>query len=351
MRICIVSDAWLPQVNGVVRTLMATVSELSRRGHQVEVIGPDRFRSVPCPSYPEIRLALTGRHRVGAMIEDFAPDALHISTEGPLGFAARAWAKQAGFPFTSAFHTHFPDYVAKRTRLPADLFWPIIRRFHSASSAVFAATPSLSIDLEERGIGPIHRWGRGVDLVRFRPDGPQLLDFSEFPGPIMLNVGRVAIEKNLEAFLSLDLPGTKVVVGDGPDRKELERRYPDAIFLGLLQGEMLAAAYRAADVFVFPSRTDTFGLVMIEALACGSPVAAFDVAGPRDVLSPRSGAMSSDLREAIYTALALDPSDCVDHAANFTWAKATDQFENGLLPVGRATVPAPATRIPELQAA
>ncbi len=351
MRICIVSDAWLPQVNGVVRTLMANASELTRRGHEVEVIGPDRFRSLPCPTYPEIRLALTGRHKVGAMIEEFAPDALHISTEGPLGYAARAWAKQAGFPFTTAFHTHFPDYVAKRTRLPADLFWPIIKRFHAASSTVFAATPSLGADLAERGIGPIHRWSRGVDLARFSPEGPDLLDFSEYPGPIMLNVGRVAIEKNMEAFLSLDLPGTKVVVGDGPDRAELERRYPDAIFLGLLQGELLAAAYRAADVFVFPSRTDTFGLVMIEALACGTPVAAFDVAGPRDVLSPRAGAMSPDLREAVCTALSLNPADCVAHAARFTWEKATDQFERGLLPVGKPAPRPPMVDVPELQAA
>jgi len=294
---------------------------------------------------------LTGQHKVGAMIEHFAPDALHISTEGPLGYAARAWAKQAGFPFTTAFHTHFPDYVAKRTRLSADVFWPIIKRFHAPSSAVFAATPSLSADLAQREIGPIHRWSRGVDLARFSPDGPDLLDFSEFPGPIMLNVGRVASEKNLEAFLLLDLPGTKVVVGDGPDRRELQRRYPDAVFLGLLQGEVLASAYRAADVFVFPSLTDTFGLVMIEAMACGTPVAAFDVAGPCEVLSPKAGVRSPDLREAALCALSLNRADCVAHAASFTWEKATDQFERGLLPVGHITMPALATTVPELQAA
>ena len=330
MRICIVTDAWQPQVNGVVRTLEATCAELRGRGHTVEVIGPNRFRSLPCPSYPEIRLALAGRHRIGAMIEGFGPDALHIATEGPLGFAARAWAVRGGMPFTSAFHTHFPDYAAERTHLPASVFWPLIQRFHRASQAVFCATETLAQDLSSRGIGPLHRWGRGVDLATFHPDGGRHPAMTRLPDPVMLYVGRVAVEKNLDAFLSLQMPGTKVVVGDGPQRAELQRRHPDARFLGVLRGEELASAYRAADVFVFPSLTDTFGLVMAEALACGTPVAGFDVAGPRDVLTQRVGTISPDLREAVQCALTLDRHACAQYGASFSWAAATEQFLAGL---------------------
>ncbi|QQN74839.1 glycosyltransferase family 1 protein [Croceicoccus sp. YJ47] len=333
MRICMVSDAWHPQVNGVVRSLQTTCDHLRRRGHAVTVIGPDAFRSVPCPSYPEIRLAIAGERSVGARIADFAPDMLHLSTEGPLGHAARRWALRRGFAFTTAYHTQFPDYLAQRTGLPAAAFWGFVRRFHAPSHATMAATQSLSRDLTRRGIGPVVRWGRGVDLEQFGPDGPRDPVIMAAPGPRLLYTGRVAVEKNLEAFLRCVHPGTKFIVGDGPARAALQRRYPDVHFLGTKRGEALAAAYRAADCFVFPSLTDTFGLVMIEALACGVPVAAFDVAGPRDVLCDTVAAMGGDLDAAIAAALGRDRAACVRHARRFTWDAATDQFENALVPM------------------
>lgn len=338
MRICIVSDAWEPQVNGVVRTLKMTRATLERRGHTVDVIGPDRFRSTPCPSYPEIRLALAGKTSVGRHIEAFRPNALHIATEGPLGYAARRWAKRHGLPFTTAFHTHFPEYVARRTGLSADVIWPVMRRFHSASNAVLCATNSLTEELVRRGITHTRKWSRGVDLEAFGPEGPLDDRMVAMAGlrPRLLYVGRVAVEKNLEAFLSLETGAAKFIVGDGPVRPELDQKYPTAHFLGVQKGEALAAAYRTADAFVFPSRTDTFGLVMIEALASGTPVAAYDVMGPRDILTRKTGAMHEDLGVAVSRALRLRRLDCVAHSARFTWDNATDQFEDALVPFGKA---------------
>ncbi|NVD44997.1 glycosyltransferase family 4 protein [Qipengyuania atrilutea] len=338
MRICFVTDAWKPQVNGVVRTLEATRRVLENRGHLVDIISPDRFRSAPCPSYPEIRLALAGEKRVGPMIERFRPQALHIATEGPLGFAARRWAKRSGMPFTSAFHTHFPQYLSKRTRLNEGFFWPALRRFHAASSSVLCATDSMKRELARRGIVHTSDWGRGVDLAAFGPDGPPDAAILALAGgkPKLLFVGRVAVEKNLKAFLSLDIDAAKFVVGDGPQRRELMRAFPDAHFLGSRTGEALAAAYRTADCFVFPSMTDTFGLVLIEALASGTPVAAYDATGPRDILTNEVGAIGPDLTANVKRALAIDPAACVAHAKRFSWEAATDLFENALVPFGPA---------------
>lgn len=336
MRICIVTDAWAPQVNGVVRTLQTTRRELEVLGHVVEVISPAGLRSMPCPTYPEIRLALAGRGKVGARIAAFAPDALHIATEGPLGMAARGWALARGMRFTTAYHTHFPQYVSRRTRMPENLLWRFISWFHAPAEAVLVATPSLREELAARGLPATRLWSRGVDLAQFNPAGPRHPDLAGLPGPVLLYVGRVAVEKSIDRFLALDVPGTKVIVGDGPQRAELAARYPRARWLGTLHGEALAAAYRSADAFVFPSRTDTFGLVMIEALACGTPVAAFPVAGPRDVLSDAVGAMDEDLAAAVTAALGKSRHACAAHACHFGWGAAARQFLDALVPAQEA---------------
>ena len=341
MKIALVSDAWAPQVNGVVRTLTTTVALLRARGHKVETITPDQFSTIPCPSYPEIRLALGCGRAMAARLQAFDADAIHIATEGPLGWAARRWSRDRGVPFTTSFHTRFPDYVAMRSKLPADWFWPIVRRFHGPAARVFAATETLSEELAGRGLPHTHRWSRGVDLDLFTPDVAPLAALADLPRPIQLSVGRVAVEKNIEAFLQSRVPGTKVVVGDGPARAQLERRYPDVVFLGALHGERLAAAYAAADVFVFPSLTDTFGLVMIEALASGVPVAAFPVQGPIDIIGPKGlgaadeydhpvGVLDADLETAIGRALLLDRGACAVAGRGYGWDRCTDQFVAGL---------------------
>lgn len=337
MRIAIATDAWHPQVNGVVRTLAATVAELYQRGYEVELITPEQFLTFPMPGYSSIRLAMAPRFNVRKMLHAFAPDIVHIATEGPIGWSARSWCKAHKVPFTSAFHTRFPDYVAIRTGISAERFWPLMRRFHGPSRAVLAATDSLASELGQRGIARTRRWGRGIDQALFRPDGSALAAMADLPRPILLSVGRVAAEKNLEAFLELDTSGSKVVVGDGPALEDLQRRYPEAHFLGALAGEDLASAYRAADCFVFPSRTDTFGLVVIEALACGLPVAAYPVAGPIDILGADGrgvdgdfpatvGALDVDLEFAIARALRMDRSAAAVFGSRFTWARASDQF-------------------------
>ena len=332
MRICIVTDAWQPQVNGVVRTLEMTRAELAQRGHEVTVIGPDRFWSIPCPTYPEIRLALAGQGTVARHIEAAAPHAMHIATEGPLGWAARKWAMRRGAGFTTAYHTQFPDYVAKRTGLPKAALWRFIARFHQPAAATLVATDTLAAELADHGIGPTMPWSRGVDPQLFRTEGPCDTDILYMPGPRLLYVGRVAVEKNLRAFLDCAHPGTRFVVGDGPQRTALEAAYPGVHFLGTRKGEALAACYRAADAFVFPSRTDTFGLVMIEALACGVPVAAFPVPGPIDIVTPQVGALDEDLAVAIAEALLRSRDACARHGGGFTWQRATDQFESALHP-------------------
>jgi glycosyltransferase involved in cell wall biosynthesis len=333
LKIAIVSDAWEPQVNGVVRTLKSISAELDRMGHQVRLITPDRFRSLPCPTYPEIRLALAGPEDVGRMIEAERIDALHIATEGPLGLAARRWSLRHGHAFTTAYHTQFPDYIESRSGIPAHWTWRFIRWFHAPSTAVLASTPTIRRSLQAHGIGKVHHWGRGVDLACFHPGHTRPDAFIDLPRPIQLYVGRVAVEKNIEAFLETREAGTKVVVGDGPALESLRRRFPDAVFAGMLSGHDLAAAYAHADVLVFPSRTDTFGLVMIEALACGTPVAAYPVPGPIDILTPETGRMDEDLGVAISGALALRREDCLAYGRSFTWAASANQFLSGLAPL------------------
>jgi len=330
MRIAIVTDAWTPQVNGVVRTLQTIRAELQRMGHAVEVISPDLYGSIPCPTYPEIRLALVRARVVGQAIAAFRPDAVHLATEGPLCLAARRWCLRTGVPFTTAYHTHFPDYVAQRTGLPAAWFWRYIRWFHGPAQAVLVSTRSVREQLRAHGLPNVRPWGRGVDLAAFTPQAPPPAFFADLPRPIMLSVGRIAVEKNLEAFLAADHPGSKVVVGDGPARAALERAYPQAHFVGPLFGAALAGAYAGADVFVFPSRTDTFGLVMIEALACGAPVAACPVTGPIDVVTPETGALSDDLSSAIAAALTKDRAACAAYGRSFSWERSAREFLSGL---------------------
>ncbi len=329
----IVSDAWTPQVNGVVRTLATVSAELAAMGHVAEVVGPDRFRTVPCPSYPEIRLAVLPRRPLGRMIADFAPDHLHIATEGPLGLAARRWARRQGMAFTTSFHTRFPEYLAARTHLPPSLSYAWLRRFHNAGAGVLVATASLRRELIARGFSNVRAWSRGVDLAAFRPLPAEAWDL---PRPVFLYVGRVAVEKNIRAFLDLDLPGSKVVVGDGPLLPALRRAYPAVHFTGARFGAALASAYAGADVFVFPSLTDTFGLVLLESLACGTPVAAFPVTGPRDVLADaagRIGALDTDLRRAALAALEADRAACRAHAQLFSWRACAALFLSQLAPV------------------
>lgn len=342
MRIALVSDAWAPQVNGVVRTLTTTVERLRARGYEVETLTPDQFTTIACPSYPEIRLALGCGRAVAARLAGAGADAIHIATEGPLGWAARRWCIDRGIPFTTSFHTRFPDYVAMRSRLPADWFWPIVRRFHGPAARIFAATETLADELAERGLPHTHRWSRGVDLDLFSPDAAPLPSMARLEGPVLLSVGRVAVEKNIEAFLSAKIEGTKVVVGDGPARTMLEKRYPDVVFTGTLHGEHLAAAYAAADLFVFPSLTDTFGLVMIEGLASGVPVAGFPVRGPIDIIGTAGvgmfggkatiGALDTDLATAMHRALNADHVACSEEGRRYGWDRCTDQFVAGLVP-------------------
>ncbi len=333
MRIAIVTDAWSPQVNGVVRTLQAVRAELESMGHVVLVLSPERFASVPCPTYPEIRLAFARSAAVGRMLADFHADAIHLATEGPVCLAARTWCLARAIPFTTAYHTQFPDYIAARTGANPEWIWRYIRWFHAPAQAILASTPSVEATLAAHGLDQARAWGRGVDFSLFGLDGARDPAFATLPGPVMLYVGRVAVEKNIEAFLSCNHPGTKIVVGDGPARASLAKRFPDVLFLGQRSGSELAAAYRSADVLVFPSRTDTFGLVMIEALACGTPVAAYPVSGPVDVLDERVGAMDEDLDAAIALALTRNRVTCAAYAGRFSWAASARQFVHALVPL------------------
>jgi glycosyltransferase involved in cell wall biosynthesis len=328
VKIAIVTDAWRPQTNGVVQTLSTTADALRAGGHDVVVIEPGLFRTFPCPTYPEIRLAWFPPRRLAAMLAGFDPDAVHIATEGTLGLAARRWCMRESFPFTTSYHTQFPEYVRARAPIPLALSYAHLRRFHSAAQRTMVATAAMQRQLEARGFRNLVRWTRGVDVSLFKPGDKAVLSF---PRPIALYVGRVAVEKNIEAFLRLDLPGTKVVIGDGPARPELEAKYPATKFVGYRYGAELAAHIAAADVFVFPSRTDTFGLVMLEAMACGVPVAAYPVTGPIDVVQPgTTGVLHTDLREAALAALEIDPAKCRAYALEHTWEAATRQFLSNL---------------------
>ena len=340
MRILIVSDAWEPQVNGVVRTLQAMQRELTAMGHHVGFITPDQYRSLPCPTYPEIRLAMAWPSSVGAAIAAFAPDAVHIATEGPLCLAARRFCLTHDLAFTTAYHTQFPDYVERRTGIPASAIWRYIRWFHAPAAKVLASTPSIRAELAQHGIAHLAPWGRGVDLDQFGPHVPPHPAFAGLPGPIMLYVGRVAVEKNIGAFLDCAHPGSKVVVGDGPARADLAATHPETLFLGKLEGAALASAYAGADVFVFPSRTDTFGLVIIEALASGTPVAGYPVTGPRDIVTPTTGGLDEDLDSAIAQALTCRREDAAALGRTYSWRTSAEQFLAALVPAHKAALAA-----------
>lgn len=325
-RLLIATDAWQPQTNGVVQTLSSLIAELGRRGVTTKVISPADFPCVPLPTYADIPLAITNARTVSDQIASFRPDHLHIATEGPVGWAARRAARDLGRPFTTSYHTRFPEYVRQRAPVPIELSYAVLRHFHSAAAATMVSTRSLETELAGHGFRNLVRWGRGVDIARFRPDAAATIRH-EWPRPVFLYVGRLAPEKSVDAFLSLNLPGTKVVVGDGPSAPMLRDRFRQAVFLGNRDHDELPAIYAEADVFVFPSRTDTFGLVLIEALASGLPVAAFPVPGPLDVLgSSAAGVMSEDLRMAAMAALRIDRQVCREHALQFTWKTSADQF-------------------------
>lgn len=330
MRIVIATDAWAPQVNGVVVSLENTIACLRRWGHEVEVISPEGFRTMPMPTYPEIPLALMPGREVSRRIGAIDPESIHIATEGPIGNAARVHCERAGLRFTTAYHTCFPEYVQPRFGLPLAWTYAWMRRFHARSSAVLVATPAMRTLLTGRGFRHVRDWTLGVDLQRFRPAPAR---FVHLRRPVFTYVGRVAVEKNLPAFLELDLPGTKLVVGDGPERGKLQRRFPDAHFTGMRLGGELAACYQRSDAFVFPSRTDTFGLVMLEALACGVPVAAFPVHGPIDVVKdPAVGVLDEDLRKAALAALGLDRAVCRSYAEEFPWEASARRFLELMVP-------------------
>lgn len=333
MKIALVTDAWHPQVNGVVRTLETTIEILRSWGHEILVVSPDQYRTIAAPSYPEIRLAITRARSVGKRISDFGAEAIHLATEGPLCLSARRWCRQNRRPFTTAYHTQFPEYLAKRTKLSPRLFWHYIRWFHRRADAIMVSTQSVRNQLDTERLPQVHRWGRGVDLSNFCPDAPEPEIYSTLVRPIQLYVGRVAVEKNIEAFLRTGQPGSKVVVGDGPALDRLRSQFPDVYFLGRKEGSELAGCYAGADVFVFPSKTDTFGLVIIEALACGTPVAAFPVTGPIDILTLETGSMDENLDRAIHQARNLRAESCVKYAAKFSWQQSAQEFLDGLSPI------------------
>jgi glycosyltransferase involved in cell wall biosynthesis len=324
MRVLIATDAWRPQVNGVVRSLEHVASEAPAFGAEVVLLTPDRFRTVPLPGYAEIGLSLATPGAVRRHLEEHAPTHVHIATEGPIGLTTRRVCLRQGRPFTTSYHTRFPEYLALRGLVPKEWTYAALRRFHGASCGVMVSTPSLEAELSARGFRRLMRWSRGVDTSLFRPRTEPAFAFAR---PVFLFVGRIAVEKNLDSFLSLDLPGTKVVVGDGPQRAALAAAYPEVPFLGLLTGEDLARVYAAADVFVFPSLTDTFGIVLLEALACGVPVAAFPVSGPADVIgSSGCGVLDDDLKRAALAALAVSRERCRAHALTFSWRESARQF-------------------------
>jgi len=334
MRIAIITDAWRPQVNGVVTTLSTTAATLEAMGHELLVVNPSEFRSFPCPTYPEIRLSLAPGRQVTRRLDAFDPEHIHIATEGPLGLAARRYCQRRGLAFTTSYHTQFPQYVRARVPIPLSVSYAFLRWFHGRATRIMVATQHQQRDLEDHGFGNIVRWTRGVDTELFRPGQQGSLPDER---PIWLYAGRVAVEKSVEDFLALELPGTKYVVGDGPARQELEQRFPEAVFTGYRFGEELAAVVGAADVFVFPSRTDTFGLVMLEAMACGLPVAAYPVTGPIDVVrNGESGVLSENLREAALACLELDRGACRAQALESSWPKATQQFLGNLVPARHA---------------
>ena len=330
MKILIVTDAWYPQVNGVVRTLDETSKQLKKFGHEVKLITPEGFLTIPCPTYPEIKLSLFPGARVSSMIREFNPDCLHIATEGPLGLSARGYANRNGLAFTSAYHTRFPEYVHARTKLPLKITYSFLRWFHNSSDLVMVPTEEVKKDLIKHKISNPKIWSRGVDLEIFKPKRGR----KKNQKPIMLNVGRVSVEKNLEEFLKIDLPYEKWVVGDGPALRELKKKYPKVIFHGAKSKEELEYYYNKADIFVFPSKTDTFGLVLLEAMACGLPVAAFPISGPLDVIgNSNAGILDSNLKEACKKALLIPRKVPREYAKKFSWESTSKTFESYLVSI------------------
>jgi len=328
MKILIATDAWHPQVNGVVRTLTSLARSASALGADIGFLTPDGFPSMALPTYPGLRIALPNRREIARRIEQAVPDAIHIATEGPIGWMVRAYCRHRKLAFTTSYTTRFPEYVAVRTGLPLSVGYAVLRHFHAASSTTMVATDSLRLELGARGFRKLGFWTRGVDTELFNPHTPAMLDL---PRPVFMTMGRVAVEKNLEAFLSLDLPGSKVVIGDGPQKAQLVKQYPGAIFLGEKKGADLSSHLAAADVFVFPSLTDTFGVVQLEALACGTPVAAFPVTGPKDVIADHPiGAIDTDLRSACLRALTMSREACRNFALSRSWENSARQFIGNL---------------------
>src|SRR5665213_2005641 len=339
MRILVATDAWHPQVNGVVRTLTSLARSAAMLGAEIGFLTPDGFPSMGLPTYPGLRIALPNRREIAARIEAAAPVAIHIATEGPIGWAVRAYCCRRKLAFTTSYTTRFPEYIAVRSIIPAALSYAVLRHFHAAAAMTMIATASLRQELGARGFGRLGTWTRGVDTELFTPDHPAELDL---PRPVFMTMGRVAVEKNIEAFLALDLPGSKVVIGDGPQRAELERRYPKARFLGEKTGQDLTSHLAAADVFVFPSLTDTFGVVQLEALACGTPVAAFPVTGPKDVIADHPiGALSEDLAEACIRALGMSREACRNFAIERSWENSARQFIGNLTALQPSRSPRP----------
>jgi glycosyltransferase involved in cell wall biosynthesis len=334
MRILIVSDAGAPQINGVVSTLTQTASWLNRFGHDVEQVTPAQFRSLPCPTYPEIRVALRGYRGITKRIEAFEPQFIHIATEGPLGLAARRYCREHGLRFTTSYHTQFPQYIRSRVPIPLALTFFALRWFHSAAERCLVSTQAIQNDLKSRGFIRLARWGRGVDTERFRPRDKAFLNL---PRPIAAYVGRVAVEKNISAFMRMRWMGSKLVIGDGPECAKLKAAFPEVQFVGFLFDDALAQSLAAADVLVFPSRSDTFGLVMLEAMACGVPIAAYPVTGPIDVVDDGiTGALDEDLRSAAIRALSIDPRACRARALRSGWDLCTREFERNLVPCAAA---------------
>jgi glycosyltransferase involved in cell wall biosynthesis len=333
LKIAFITDAWYPQINGVVTTIENTCKALNSNGAEVFLITPDQFFTIPCPSYPSIKLAIFCYSKVKRLLRAFAPDHIHIATEGPLGLAARKYCLKHNLAFTTSFHTLFAEYINIRLGIPVSWGYRFLHWFHKPASQIMIATTQVEVNLVNIGFDKAKfvRWSRGVDINRFRPRDKNFISYRR---PISMYVGRVAIEKNLEAFLGLHVSGTKIVVGDGPQLQKLKKQYPGVIFTGFQTGELLAKTMAAADVFVFPSRTDTFGIVMLDALACGVPVAAYPVQGPIDVLiNNQTGCMQEDLHNAFYGALALRSEDCRQQALGYSWQNCSAQFLNNLVPV------------------
>lgn len=347
MRIVIVTDAWAPQTNGVVHTLRQTVSWLEHFGHEVYLVTPKMFRSVPCPTYPEIRLSLLPYRKLSNWISEFRPQAVHIATEGPLGMAARRYCVSRGLAFTTSYHTQFPQYLRSRFPIPTAWSYRALRWFHGAAAHCMVSTQTVRDQLAAQGFRNLVRWQRGVDTDLFRPRDK---DFLRLPRPVAAYVGRVAIEKNIDAFLRMPWHGTKLVIGDGPELPRLKSQYPDAVYAGYRFGTDLAQHLAASDVMVFPSRTDTFGLVNLEAMACGVPVAAYPVAGPIDVVQDGvTGALDEDLRSAALRALEIDPAACRERALRSGWDACSREFEMNLVPAQGQRLPRTAPASPRLR--